>query len=45
MNKFHGLTASILAQDARDRIIECVMALDESPYCADLMEAVAASAA
>jgi 2-methylcitrate dehydratase PrpD len=45
VKKFHGLTASILAQDARDRIIECVMALDESPSCADLMEAVAVSAA
>jgi 2-methylcitrate dehydratase len=40
VKKFHGLTASILAQDARDRIIERVMALDESPSCADLMESV-----
>ena len=45
VKKFHGLTASILAQDASDRIIERVMALDESAFCADLMESVAASAA
>jgi 2-methylcitrate dehydratase len=45
VKKFHGLTASILAQDARDRIIERVMALDESPSCTDLMESVAASVA
>ena len=45
VKKFHGLTASILAQDARDRIIERVMALHESASCADLMELVAASAA
>ena len=38
VKKFHGLTASILAQDASDRIIERVMALDESAFCADLME-------
>jgi hypothetical protein len=38
------LTASILAQDARDRIIERVMALEESTSCADLMESVAAKA-
>ncbi|MEA2962041.1 MAG: hypothetical protein QOI46_2139 [Alphaproteobacteria bacterium] len=45
VEKFHGLTASILAQDTRDRIIERVMALDESPSCADLMKSVAAPAA
>jgi hypothetical protein len=45
VKKFHGLTASILAQGASDRIIERVMALDESAFCADLMESVAASAA
>jgi len=45
VKKFNGLTASILAQDARDRIVERVMVLDKSPSCADLMESVAASAA
>src|ERR1700716_302570 len=44
VKKFHGVTGSILAQDARDRIIERVMALEESTSCADLMESVAAKA-
>jgi 2-methylcitrate dehydratase len=43
VRKFNALTASRLAQGARDRIVERVMALDESPSCAELMEAVGRS--
>jgi 2-methylcitrate dehydratase len=41
MKKFNTLTARHLAQRARDRITEAVMALDESASCAELMAAVA----
>jgi 2-methylcitrate dehydratase len=41
MKKFDTLTARHLAQRARDRITEAVMALDESASCAELMAAVA----
>jgi 2-methylcitrate dehydratase len=37
IKKFNNLTTPRLARDARDRIIERVMALDESPSCAELM--------
>lgn len=37
IKKFNDLTAPRLAHGARDRIIERVMALDESPSCAELM--------
>ncbi len=43
--KFNTLTAPHLAAGARDRIIEAVMALDQSPTCTDLMNAVAAPSA
>jgi 2-methylcitrate dehydratase len=45
MKKFNTLTAPHLAQGARDRIIEAVMALDESASCAELMAAVATESA
>jgi 2-methylcitrate dehydratase len=41
IKKFNDLTTPRLARNARDRIIERVMALDESPSCAELMAAVA----
>ena len=41
IKKFGALTAPHLAQPARDRIIEAVMALDESASCAELMAALA----
>jgi hypothetical protein len=40
MKKFNTLTSPCLTQGARDRIIERVMVLDESPSCIELMEAV-----
>jgi 2-methylcitrate dehydratase len=43
VRKFNALTAPRLAQGARDRIVGRVMALDESPSCAELMEAVTAA--
>ena len=43
VRKFNALTSPRLAQGARDRIVERVMALDESPSCAELMEAVTAA--
>jgi 2-methylcitrate dehydratase len=45
MKKFNTLTAPHLARGARDRIIEAVMALDESASCAELMAAVATESA
>jgi len=42
VKKFNALTESYLTPGARDRIVQAVMALDESPSCAELMEAVAA---
>jgi 2-methylcitrate dehydratase len=45
MKKFNTLTAPHLAQRARDRIIEAVMALDGSASCAELMAAVATESA
>ena len=42
IRKFNALTAPCLAQGARDRIVERVMALDASSSCTELMEAVAA---
>src|SRR5215831_5944202 len=45
MKKFNTLTAPHLAQGARDRIIEAVMALDGSASCAELMAAVATESA
>jgi len=41
VKKFNALTESCLTQGGRGRIVEAVMALDESPSCADLMESVA----
>ena len=43
VRKFNALTSPRLTQGARDRIVERVMALDESPSCAELMEAVGRS--
>src|SRR5262249_16354797 len=43
--KFGALTAPYLAQRVRDRIIEAVMALDESASCAELMAALATDSA
>jgi len=45
IKKFGALTAPHLAQRARDRIIEAVMALDESASCAELMAALATDSA
>jgi 2-methylcitrate dehydratase len=45
MQKFNTLTAPHLAQRMRDRLIEAVMALDESASCAELMAAVATESA
>jgi 2-methylcitrate dehydratase len=45
MKKFNTLTAPHLAQGARNRIVEAVMALDESASCAELMAAVASESA
>ena len=45
MKKFNTLTAPHLARGARDRIIEAVMALDESASCAELMAPVATESA
>ena len=45
MKKFNTLTAPHLARGARDRIIEAVMALDESASCAELMAALATESA
>jgi 2-methylcitrate dehydratase len=42
VRKFNTLTEPWLAQAARDRIIEHVMALDDSNSCTELMKAVAA---
>jgi hypothetical protein len=40
VKKFNALTEACLARGARDRIVQAVMGLDESPTCAELMEAV-----
>jgi 2-methylcitrate dehydratase len=45
MKKFNTITAPHLVQRMRDRIIEAVMALDESASCAELMAAVATESA
>jgi 2-methylcitrate dehydratase PrpD len=45
MKKFNALAAPHLAQRMRERIIEAVMALDESASCAELMAAVATESA
>src|SRR5262249_36445375 len=45
IKKFGALTAPYLAQRVRDRIIEAVMALDESASCAELMAALATDSA
>jgi 2-methylcitrate dehydratase len=45
VKKFNTLTSPCLTQAARDRIVERVMALDESPSCTELMEAVGAAPA
>jgi 2-methylcitrate dehydratase len=42
--KFHGLTESHVPRAARDRIIDAVMALDESPSLAALLSALATAA-
>jgi hypothetical protein len=44
VKKFNTLTSPCLTQGARDRIIERVMALDESPSCIELMAAVGVEA-
>jgi hypothetical protein len=44
VKKFNTLTSPWLTQGARDRIIERVMALDESPSCIELMAAVGVEA-
>ena len=44
VGKFHGLTESRVPRTARDRIIDAVMALDESPSLAALVKALAAAA-
>src|SRR5262249_22093846 len=41
IKKFSALTAPHLSQRVRDRIIEAVIALDESPSCAELIAALA----
>ena len=41
IEKFDALTAPHLAQGARERIVEAVMAFDQSPSCAELMSALA----
>jgi 2-methylcitrate dehydratase len=41
IEKFDALTAPHLAQGARERIVEAVMAFDQSPSCAELMNALA----
>jgi hypothetical protein len=45
IKKFGALTAPHLAQPARDRIVEAVMALDESASCTELMAALATKSA
>jgi 2-methylcitrate dehydratase len=42
IEKFHDLTTPHLAQGARDRIVESVLALDTRPTCNELMKAMAA---
>jgi hypothetical protein len=44
VGKFHGLTESRVPRTARDRIIDAVMALDESPSLAALLKALATAA-
>jgi hypothetical protein len=45
-DKFHAITCSHLPQAARDRIVESVMAVDQSPTLVDVTAAlVAANAA
>jgi hypothetical protein len=39
--KLNSITKARLGQSSRDRIIEAVMALDKSPSCAALTEALA----
>src|ERR1700716_433708 len=45
VKKFNTLSSPCLTQAARDRIVERVMALDESPSCIELMESLAAAPA
>ena len=42
--KFHALTESRVSREARDRIIDAVMALDDSPSLAPLLTALTAAA-
>ncbi len=42
LEKFNRITADRLASAARERIIECVLRLDASPGCNDLMQALTA---
>ncbi len=44
VGKFHGLTESRVPRTARDRIIDAVMALDDSPSLAALLKALATAA-
>jgi len=41
IRKFNSITAGRLGQASRERIIDAVMALDQSPSCAQLIEALA----
>jgi len=43
--KFNAGTAAHLGSSSRARIIEAVMALDRSPSCADLTQALASARA
>src|SRR5262249_59566571 len=42
IKKFNSVAAPSLSQASRERIIETVMALDKSPTCSELMNAIAA---
>jgi 2-methylcitrate dehydratase len=42
-NKFNAVTAAHLDSGSRTRIVEAVMALDRSPSCADLTQALASA--
>jgi 2-methylcitrate dehydratase len=44
LDKFASVTASHVAPDRRDRIVDAVMALDRAPSCAGLMSLLAAAA-
>jgi len=43
LEKFNRITADRLAPTARDRVIACVLGLDATPSCNDLMQALTAS--